>query len=52
MKYVKRYLMASSIVLHIVLIVFVFWAAPFFQMHQKLERNGHRVSRAQVKRES
>ncbi len=35
MKYVKIYLMASSIVLHIVLIVFLFWAAPFYSNASK-----------------
>jgi membrane protein implicated in regulation of membrane protease activity len=30
MKYVKMYLMVSSIVLHIVLIALLFWAGPFF----------------------
>ncbi len=35
MKYVKIYLMASSIVLHIVLIVFLFWAEPFFSNASK-----------------
>jgi membrane protein implicated in regulation of membrane protease activity len=35
MKYVKIYLMASSVVLHIVLIVFLFWAAPFYSNASK-----------------
>lgn len=35
MKYFKMYLMASSIVLHIVLIVFLFWAAPFLSHASK-----------------
>jgi len=35
MKYVKMYLMASSIVLHIALIVFVLWASPFYSNASK-----------------
>jgi hypothetical protein len=35
MKYFKMYLMASSIVLHIVLTGVLFWAAPFFSNASK-----------------
>lgn len=35
MKYLKTYLMASSVVLHIVLIVGIIWAVPFFSRAAK-----------------
>jgi membrane protein implicated in regulation of membrane protease activity len=36
MKYVKMYLMASSIVLHVALIALLLWAAPFISKASKV----------------
>ncbi len=56
MKYIKMYLIASSIVLHIVLIVVLFWAAPFYsnalesskEMAQSFQGKGEKGTVANV----